>query len=106
MQGIEQLLPTKVQLDQAQKIVRALCHPLRMKLLAFIDENPNCYTKQTYEYLKVEQSIASLNLTILAEAGLISKSSHGRFSRLHVNYEQVKAANDAILRFLAKKQHK
>jgi ArsR family transcriptional regulator len=49
-------------LQVSTELMRALAHPLRMKILEFLDQNKNIQVNQIYNTLKIEQSIASQHL--------------------------------------------
>jgi ArsR family transcriptional regulator len=59
------------QLTVSSEILRAVAHPLRMKILEFIDEHGNINVNKIYNNLDLEQSITSQHLKILRNAGLV-----------------------------------
>ena len=57
---------TKVTFQQEKltvstELMRALAHPLRLKILEFLDQNKNIQVNQIYNTLKIEQSIARID---------------------------------------------
>jgi predicted transcriptional regulator len=58
-------------LQVSSDILRALAHPLRMKILEFIDKNKTINVNKIYNTLKLEQSITSQHLKILRASGLV-----------------------------------
>ncbi|MEM6697105.1 MAG: metalloregulator ArsR/SmtB family transcription factor, partial [Bacteroidota bacterium] len=58
-------------LTESSEILRALAHPLRMKILEFIDQNDEINVNKIYNTLRLEQSITSQHLRILRLAGLV-----------------------------------
>ncbi|MDQ3018202.1 MAG: metalloregulator ArsR/SmtB family transcription factor, partial [Bacteroidota bacterium] len=58
-------------LQVSTELMRALAHPLRLKILEFLDQNKNIQVNQIYNTLKIEQSIASQHLRILKNAGVL-----------------------------------
>ena len=67
---------TKVTIDNdklqvSSEILRALAHPLRLKILEFIDKYGNINVNKIYNSLKIEQSITSQHLRILRSSGVV-----------------------------------
>jgi len=89
-------------LKSATEILRALAHPLRMKILSFIDKQEKINVNKIYNSLKLEQSITSQHLRILRNADLVETTRDGKFIYYSVNYEKIKSVNTAIASFLDK----
>lgn len=84
----------------SSEILRALCHPLRMKILQFIDENENINVNKIYNTLKLEQSITSQHLRILRNAGIVTTQREGKFIYYHINYDKVDDVMVYVRKFL------
>ena len=96
----------KVILDQeklliSSEILRALAHPLRLKILEFIDNNDSINVNKIYNTLKLEQSITSQHLRILRINGLVITKRDGKYIHYSVNYDGIKNAVDSVNNFLA-----
>ncbi len=76
-------------LEEATELLRALAHPLRLRLLGFIDNNPNINVNKIYKALKVEQSLTSQQLHILRSAKLVVSKRDGRFILYTLNYTKL-----------------
>ena len=87
------------QLNMSCEIVRALAHPLRLKILEFIDRNHKINVNKIYNTLRIEQSITSQHLRILRLAGLVHAERDGKFIHYSVNYPKVEIAQVAIDHF-------
>lgn len=87
-------------LQLSSEILRALAHPLRMKILEFIDQNDTINVNKIYNTLKLEQSITSQHLRILRLAGLVHTQRDGKFIHYSIDYSKVKNAIKAINAFL------
>ena len=87
-------------LEDSSEILRALAHPLRMKILEFIDQNDTINVNKIYNTLKLEQSITSQHLRILRLAGLVTTTRDGKFIHYSINYNKVKNTVDSIDSFL------
>jgi len=81
------------------EIVRALAHPLRLKILEFIDQHRRINVNKIYNTLKIEQSITSQHLRILRMAGLVHAERDGKFIHYTVDYSRVEVAQVAIDHF-------
>ena len=87
-------------LQVSSNILRALAHPLRMKILEFIDQNDQINVNKIYNTLKLEQSITSQHLRILRLAGLVQTRRDGKFIHYSLDYDKLANAVDAIDNFL------
>ncbi len=87
-------------LEVSSEILRALTHPLRMKILEFIDANGTINVNRIYNTLNLEQSITSQHLRILRLAGLVSTQREGKFIHYSINYDKLKKCVDSIKTFL------
>lgn len=83
----------------SSEILRAIAHPLRMKILGFIDQNENINVNKIYNTMKLEQSITSQHLRILRSAGLVSTEKDGKFRHYNVNYQKINQVLTAIRNF-------
>ncbi len=88
------------QLQVSSEVLRALTHPLRMKILAFIDKNEMINVNKIYNTLKLEQSITSQHLKILRLAGIVETHREGKFIHYSINYDKVKGVLKAVDSFL------
>lgn len=87
-------------LQNAAEILRALAHPLRMKILEFIDQNGTINVNKIYNTLNLEQSITSQHLRILRMAGLVITQREGKFIHYSINYDKVGNSVTAIHSYL------
>ena len=87
-------------LQTSAEILRALAHPLRMKILSFIDQNGTINVNKIYNTLKLEQSITSQHLRILRLAGLVETQRDGKFIHYNIKYPKIANAVNAINNFL------
>ena len=87
------------QLEVSSEILRALCHPLRLRIVEFIDQNRAINVNKIYNTLKLEQSITSQHLRILRKANLVVTEREGKFIHYSLNYKEIEKANKAIHRY-------
>lgn len=88
------------QLTVSSEILRAVAHPLRMKILEFIDEHGNINVNKIYNNLDLEQSITSQHLKILRNAGLVITEREGKFIHYKIDYSKVSNTVFAVGNFL------
>ena len=87
-------------LQESSEILRALAHPLRMRILEFIDRNDTINVNKIYNTLKLEQSITSQHLRILRLAGLVTTKRDGKFIHYSIDYDKIALTVNAIDNFL------
>lgn len=56
---------------------KALGHPARVRILAFLAEQESCFAGAIHEHLPLAASTVSQHLKLLKEAGLVSGEIHG-----------------------------
>ena len=83
-------------LQVSSEVLRAMAHPLRMKILEFIDKNKTINVNKIYNTLKLEQSITSQHLKILRAAGLVHTHREGKFIHYTIDYPKLDVAVKAI----------
>ncbi|MEY3323213.1 MAG: hypothetical protein RLZZ417_2796 [Bacteroidota bacterium] len=87
-------------LDNSTDILRALAHPLRIKILSFIDQNDEINVNKIYNTLDLEQSITSQHLSVLRHADLVQTNREGKFVQYSIDYKKIDKAVIAIKSFL------
>ena len=89
-------------LQVSSELMRALAHPLRLKILEFIDKHGTINVNKIYNTLKIEQSITSQHLRILRLAGVVHAIRDGKFIHYSIDYSIIKRAEIAVNNFLKK----
>lgn len=92
----------KEKLSYSAELMRALAHPLRLKILEFIDRNGSTNVNKIYNTLKLEQSITSQHLRILKLAGVVQDERQGKFIKYCINYDVIARVDIAMKNFLRK----
>jgi len=88
-------------LNYSCELMRALAHPLRLKILEFIDQQGAINVNKIYRALQIEQSITSQHLKIMKMAGVVNATKDGKFVTYAIDYDVVSRAEKAVNRFLA-----
>ena len=91
-------------LHASTELMRALAHPLRLKILEFIDKHGTINVNKIYNALQLEQSITSMHLRILRSAGVVIANKDGKFMHYKIDYSIVHRAASAVNNFLGKKK--
>jgi len=94
------------QLQLSSEILRALAHPLRLKILEFIDQNDAINVNKIYNTLKLEQSITSQHLRILRLAGLVNTQREGKYIHYSLDYDKIDNAVKSVRSFLENSKKK
>jgi len=82
--------------------VKALAHPLRLKILEYIDSQGVINVNKIYSNLQIEQSVTSQHLSLLKMAGVVDSRKEGKFVHYEINYDIVAKAERAVNNFLGK----
>ncbi len=100
MSGVASKLVNNKKLESASSVMRAITHPLRLKLIGFIDQSRRINVNKIYKSLKMEQSVASQHLRILREDNLVKAERNGKLIYYTVNYEKLQAVADGVSKFI------
>ena len=87
-------------LKTSVEILRALAHPLRLKILEFIDKKGTINVNKIYKNLGIEQSITSQHLRIMRVAGILEARREGKYVYYSIDYPTVIKAEKAIDNFV------
>lgn len=90
-----------LKLELSSEILRALAHPLRLQIVAFIDQNKRINVNKIYNTLKLEQSITSQHLKILRDAEILETKRTGKYIFYSLNYPRIERSTIAVNNFLA-----
>lgn len=80
-------------LRTSSEIMRALAHPLRLRILSFIDERESACVTDIHAGLGIEQSLVSQHLRVLRQAELVTTSRSGKFVYYGLDYERLASAS-------------
>ncbi len=89
-------------LQYSCELMRALAHPLRLRILEFIDKNGGINVNKIYRALDIEQSVTSQHLKIMRMAGVLNSEKVGKFVTYDIDYKIINKANAAVKKFLKK----
>ena len=87
--------------EVSSSLLAAISHPVRLKILEFIDKNQRIQVNSIYNTLQLEQSITSQHLRVLREHGVVESTKEGKFNIYCINYKILGKAKAAIAAFSA-----
>ena len=87
-------------LEDVSSLLRAVAHPLRIKIIGFIDANKKINVNKIYKSLRLEQSITSQHLRILRDDALVLTHREGKYIFYTVNYRRLGEIEKAVGKFL------
>jgi DNA-binding transcriptional ArsR family regulator len=77
-------------------VLKALKHPLRSQMLKLIHERQPITVTEIYTRLGIEQSIASIHLSVLRQARFVSTERKGKQIFYSINYERFDDVNKLL----------
>lgn len=80
----------------ATETLRALTHPLRIKLLSYIATHQPVSVHKIYESLHLEQSIVSQHLRFLRMYGLVEGVRDGKFIHYKINEFRIQKISEEV----------
>ena len=90
-------------LADAYAAMRALVHPLRLRIISYIDQHENTNVNKIYHALKLEQSITSQHLKILRDADLVRTERNGKYIHYSLNYAKIEHMNMMVMDYFSSK---
>lgn len=82
-------------------IMRALAHPLRLRIIKLLAGHQSACVQTIYTELAIEQSVASQHLRILRQAGLLRTERKGKFVYYVLEQERLIRAGEVAGRLAA-----
>ncbi len=83
-------------LEISAELLRALSHPVRLKILSFISKNKEVNVNTIYRELKLEQSITSQHLKILRDNDLVTSAREGKMVFYTIEFPKIKAIQELL----------
>jgi len=87
------------------KILKALGHPIRYKIVKFLYDGPKCVCKLN-EIIEFSQANLSQHLKILKEAGILSSEKVGMNIHYKISNEEIKNIIDAVEKYAKSSSNK
>lgn len=80
------LIDKGMEINKAAKVIRAINHPLRKRILKLLFERSQAIVTEIYVYLRIEQSVASQHLKILRQEKIVETKRDGKATIYKLNY--------------------
>ncbi len=88
------------QQKKAMKVMRALTHPLRIEILHYLmAQQHGASVTQIYKALDLDQTVASQQLRILREVGLVYRVRIKAWHYYHAESEWIEAIGKAVRKY-------
>ncbi|MBN2521095.1 MAG: helix-turn-helix transcriptional regulator [Bacteroidales bacterium] len=84
------------QLEEAANILKAIAHPMRIAILAFLENGKSLTVTNIYELLKIEQSTASHHLGILKDKGVLGSKRDGKNTYYFLKHDKLSNIIDCV----------
>lgn len=95
---------SEAKLNYSCDLMRALAHPLRLRILEYIDDEGETNVNKIYRSLNIEQSITSQHLRVLRLADVVQCERDGKMVVYKIKYDVVTKAERALNNFLSKER--
>ena len=76
-------------INKAKSVARAIGSGTRQEMMQYIDSRGKVTVTEIYEYLQMDQPIASRHLGILRESNLVNTERDGKFIYYSVNKDNI-----------------
>lgn len=84
------------QLTKAAELLKAVAHPLRLKIVKLINDKGEVNVNIIYNTLKIEQSITSQHLKMLRGVDAVNTRREGKKIFYTLNSDKFKVLNKAV----------
>ena len=88
-QGMSELRPVPEPIRKSVKVLRAINHKLRQRIIDMIRSSGSLSVTDIYIRLRLEQSIASQHLAILRRAGVVITTRQGKFIMYEIDEDRI-----------------
>jgi DNA-binding transcriptional ArsR family regulator len=85
-------------LENAASRLKSIAHPMRMAIVALLEEKGELNVTQIYETLGLDQAAASHHLTILRTRGILSARRAGKMTFYSIQTETISKILDCLSR--------
>lgn len=82
--------------DEFARVLRALAHPARLKLVRLLAAHGSCSGSEVFSAIDLAQSTISEHLRVLGEAGLVTSTPSGAKSCYCLATERLIAVREAL----------
>lgn len=83
-------------IERAAELLKAVAHPLRLKIIKMINDKKEVNVNVIYNTLRIEQSITSQHLKVLRGVDVVKTRRDGKKIFYSLNYDRLDAMNRGI----------
>lgn len=94
MDTLDRALLEHRDVENTARVLKCLGHPLRLRILDFLERKDEATVTEVHEALEIEQAVASQHLTTMRDKGIVASRKDG----VHVIY---RIGDDRALKVLA-----
>ena len=76
-------------LNQATEILKAIAHPIRINIIALLENGKRLTVTEIFEKLDLEQAVVSHHLRILKDRGVLNYRREGKNMYYYLKHEQL-----------------
>lgn len=84
------------QLEKASNMLKAIAHPVRIAILAILEDGKKLTVTEIHELLKMEQSATSHHLGILKDRDVLSSKREGKNTYYFLKHNNLASIIDCI----------
>jgi DNA-binding transcriptional ArsR family regulator len=77
-------------LEKAAGMLKAIAHPVRIKIVGYLDDGEKRTVTEIHKQLGIEQSTASHHLGILKDKGVLASKRDGKNTWYYLKYDNLK----------------
>ena len=77
------------EVDKAVNMIKAISHPMRLAILAHLQDGKKLNVSEIRDFLKIEQSSTSHHLGILKDKGILTSSRQGKSTLYYIRHQNL-----------------
>ena len=85
-------------LEYAANMLKAIAHPMRIKIVSYMEDGNKLTVTEIHELLKIEQSTTSHHLGILKDKGVLISKREGKNTYYSLKHERISNIVDCIIK--------
>ncbi|MCK4661463.1 MAG: helix-turn-helix transcriptional regulator [Bacteroidales bacterium] len=86
------------QLEYAANMLKAIAHPMRIKIVSYLEDGNKLTVTEIHDLLKIEQSTTSHHLGILKDKGVLTSKREGKNTYYSLKHERLSNIVDCIIK--------
>jgi len=83
-------------LERAAGMLKAIAHPVRLKIVGYLEDGKKRTVTEIHKQLGIEQAIASHHLGILKDRGVLASKREGKNTWYFLKHENLKTVLNCV----------